>query len=417
VRRDIRQVEKFELLGLFFLQWLPLSIWFVPLSAMLDAHGLQSIKAYAFATSAVAAFVSPLIFGAMADRHASPVRVLRGLCVATAVAMSLSAWSIQRGWPPGVVLALIQLQAFCSSPTTSISTSIVFSRLTNSQREFGPIRATATFGFMCGCWLVSALHADASALAGFVGALAWLALAAFTFLVPAVSPPESSGHVTWRERLGWDALRLLKNRDHRVVFIAAALYNIPLAAFFPFTPAHLHQLGFQRTAAWMSLGQVTEVIAMVALARLFTRWRLKWIFVAGLTFGLARFAACAAGGKLGLLVGVTLHGFSYTLFFITAQIYLDERMDAAWRTRAQALFALMTSGVGNLIGYLGMGWWFGACTAGSDTRWPQFWIGVMGVVAVVQLYFMTAYRGTGHGLKAANQSALEKPIPAQPDQR
>ena len=64
-----------------------LAMWFVPLSSVLQAHGLAQIRPYAFAASAVAAFVSPLLFGAMADRHASPVKVLRWLGFATALAM------------------------------------------------------------------------------------------------------------------------------------------------------------------------------------------------------------------------------------------------------------------------------------------------------------------------------------------
>lgn len=389
----IRKAEYFELMGLFFIQWMAMSVWFVPLGPVLDAHGLGAIKPFAFAASAIAAFVSPLIFGAMADRHASPVKVLRGLTVATAIAMLLATWSIKQHWPPGVVLLLIQLLMLCSAPTASICTSIVFARLKNSQREFGPIRATGTFGWMCGCWLVSALNADTSALAGCTGAVVWFALAAFTFFLPDVPPPKFAGRPTWRQRFGWDALVLLKNPGHRVVFITAALFSIPLAAFFPFTPQHLQQLGFQHTSAWMSLGQVSEIIAMFTLAGMFARLRLKWIFAAGLGFGLLRFALCALKSKTWLLLGVSLHGFSYAFYFITAQIYLDERVDAAWRTRAQALFSLMTSGVGNLAGYLGTGWWFAVCAKFGGTQWPMFWGGLSLSVAMVGIYFLTMYRG------------------------
>lgn len=388
-----RWVEYTELAGLFFLVWFAAGIWMVPLSAVLDAHGLHAIRPYAFAASAIAAFVSPLIFGAMADRHAAPVKVLRGLTVAAAVATLLATWSIQHGWPFGVVLLFIQILALCSSPIVGIATAIVFARLKNAKREFGPIRAIATFGWMCGCWLVSMVNADSSTLAGYLGATAWLGLAAFTFLLPAVPPPESPAGVTWHERLGWDALVLLKNRDTRVVFITAALYNIPLAAFYPLTPPHLQQLGFHHISAWMTLGQVTEIVAMLALAGLFLRVRLKWIFTAGLVFCLLRYALCALNSPVWLLVGITLHGFAYTLYFIPAQIYLDERIDPAWRARAQALFSLMSGGVGNLFGFLGTGWWFNVCTENSVTRWPVFWGGMAVAVAMVMAYFLPAYHG------------------------
>lgn len=393
----IRRFEYIELAGLFFLQWMAFGIWFIPLSLMLDAHGLHTIKPYAFAVSAVAAFVSPLIFGAMADRHASPVKVLRGLTFATAAAMTLVTFAIQQGWSAGVVLLLIQLLALCSAPTTSICTAIVFARLHKPKRDFGPVRAAATFGWMCGCWLVSALNADASTRSGYIGAATWIALGAYTFFLPSVPPPESVGRPTWRQRLGWDALVLLKNPDTRVVFITAALFNIPLAAYFPYTPPHLQELGLQHTSAWMSLGQVSEIIAMFALTGLLLRWRLKWIFAAGLGFGLLRFGLSALNTETWLLAGLSLHGLCYTLYFITAQIYLDERIDPAWRARAQAMFSLMTSGVGNLIGYLGTGWWFARCSQSSGTRWPLFWGGLAVFVACVLVYFVTAYHGRGAG--------------------
>jgi MFS family permease len=290
--RTIRLTEYTELAALFFIQSMAVGIWTVPLSVVFKAHHLVSIAPYAFATSALAVCVSPLIFGAMADRHSSPVAVLRGLSVASAAAMSVVAWSIKSGWPPGLVLLVVQIYALCSAPSGSIVSAIVFSRLHDSQRQFGPIRAGATVGWVAGCWLVSALNADASTLSEYTCAATWLALAAFTFLLPAVPPPKAAGHPTWLERLGWDAIVLLKNRDHRAVFITAALFSIPLSAFYPFTPLHLQQLGFRHTSAWMTLGQSTELVAMFSLGGLFLRWRLKWIFVAGLGAGLLRFALC-----------------------------------------------------------------------------------------------------------------------------
>ena len=66
-----------------------------------------------------------------------------------------------------------------------------------------------------------------------------------------------------------------------------------------------------------------------------------------------------------------------------------------WRARAQSLQTLMTSGVGNLIGYLGNGWWFAACTRDQQTHWPIFWIGLAAAVTAVLIYFLTAYHGRG----------------------
>jgi MFS family permease len=407
VLKAIRKIEYVELMGLFFLQGAALGMWLVPLSRVLDSHGLQAIKPFAYAANGVAAFVSPLIFGAMADRRASPARVLRGLALATAGAMALASAAIQGHWSPWVVLGVIQLHALCSAPTFSIATTIILSQLVDARQEFGPIRATATLGWLAGCCLVSLLGVDASTGAGFTGACTWLLVAGFTYFLPALEVPLAVTHLTWHERLGLDALSLLKNPDHRAVFLTVALFSMPLAGFYPYAPPHLRELGFYRTSAWMSLGQVSEIIAMLCLGRLLLKWRLKWILACGLAFGVLRYALSAMNRPGWLLAGVALHGFSFTLVSITAQIYLDQRIEPAWRARGQALLTLMSSGVGNLCGYLGTGVWFGICGGTGHTQWRQFWLGLAAAVGLILVGFLLAYHGRGSGFHQALRKKAE----------
>jgi MFS family permease len=396
VFRTLRKAEYAELMILFFIQSAAMAIWFVPLGPILDAHGLHHIKSYAFAASAVAAFISPLAFGAMADRHVAPAKVLRWLAFATAAILTVIATAIKNGWNAWLVLGLIQIFYIAYSPMFSVSTALVFARLEDAKKEFGPIRSLATVGWMSGGLLIGLLNLDRTAFADYFGAVFWLLVAAFTFFLPAVEMPPSAEHLSWRERLGLDALTLLKNRDTRVVFLTTTLFNIPLCAFYPYAPAHLRDLGFLHTSAWMSLAQTTEIVAMFSLGWLLLHWRLKWIFTCGLAIGIARFALCAGNTKSLLLLGIMLHGASFVLVFVTAQIYLDQRIDPAWRARAQALLTLMNGGVGSLIGYLGTGWWFAACLRPSGESWPWFWSGLALVVAAVLVYFLT-YRGKDGG--------------------
>ena len=388
--------------GMFFIHAMAMGMWLVPLASVLDAHGLGGLTPYAFATGGVAAFISPLIFGALADQRIAPVRLLRWLALASGGAMALASLAIERGWSHVAILAFIQLYALCGTPTWSLSTTIVLSGLREPRREFGPVRAMATVGWMVGCWLISALGGDGSTMAGFGGALMWLGLVGFTFTLPIVEPVATGRRLSWGERLGLDALSLLRNRDHRVVFITAALYNIPLCAFYPYTPKHLRELGLGHTAAWMTLGQVTEIIAMLALATLLARWRLKTIFLLGIGFGVLRFVLCAVGSEGWLLAGVTLHGFAFVLYLITAQIYLEQRVAPEWRARAQALFTLMLSGFGTTLGYLSCGAWFTASTVAGVTHWRLFWLGLAGAVGVVFVFFAVAYRGVHGGERDLN---------------
>jgi nucleoside transporter len=396
--------EYTELAVLFFLHAMAMGMWFVPLGSVLDAAGYGdvhilglavSVKALAYGASGISAFISPLIFGALADQRVAPVRLLRVLALATGLAMTMASTAIKLHWSPFAVLVLIQLHALFSTPTWSISTTIVFSRLADARREFGPLRAMATVGWIIGCLIISALGADRTPLAGYSGALVWLGVFLFSFTLPTVAPASSPERLNWKQRLGLDALSLLKHRDNRVVFIAAALYNIPLCAFYPYSPKHLQTLGLDHTTAWMTLGQVTEVITMFSLAGVLTRWRLKPVFLIAMGFGVLRYGLCAFDGKGWLLAGITMHGFAFALFFITVQIYLEQRIETAWRARAQALFTLMYAGFGNTLGYLACGWWFAASTSGKVTHWPQFWGGLATSVAIVFIVFAFAYKGRG----------------------
>jgi nucleoside transporter len=398
---QVRRKAEFAELGvLFFLQWMAFAMWLVPLTLVLQANGFQIIQPFAFATTAIGAIVSPLFFGALSDRQLGPTRVLRWLSAATASTMALASLAIQLGWNAWLTLGTIQLFAICVTPTVTLSTTIALARLEDPRRQYGPVRAMGTIGWMVGCWVISALGADTSTRAGFAGAGIWVIVTVFTFLLPQVAPPASTQHLTIRERLGLDALSLLRQKDHRVVYLTAALFTIPLAAFYPYTPPHLQDLGLERASAWMSLGQTTEIVAMFALGAVLSRWRLKWILALGLAFGLLRYGFCAMNDTGWLLAGVALHGVTYTLFFTTAQIYVNERVDAAWRTRAQALLTLLLAGFGHLVGYLGSGWWFNMNTRSTGTDWTRFWGGLAAVIAVVTVYFLARYRG-----KAARQAA------------
>jgi MFS family permease len=155
----LRKAEYAELMILFFIQAAAMAIWFVPLGTILDAHGMNAIKPFAFAANAVAAFISPLMFGAMADRHVAPANVLRWLACATGITMAIIATAINKGCNPWLVLALIQIFSLSYAPMFSISTALVLARLENAQKEFGPVRALATFGWMCGALLVGLLTA------------------------------------------------------------------------------------------------------------------------------------------------------------------------------------------------------------------------------------------------------------------
>ena len=379
---------------MLFLHGMALAAWFVPMGTVLQACGLGAWTPFAFGASAVAALLSPLFFGAMADRSVPPIQVLRWVSIGAGLLSLVTAFALKQQLGGLSIWLLIQLQALLSVPTNSLSGSIVLARVANAHGQFGAIRGMGTAGWMAGCWIVSGLELDASentfALSGFL----WFVLAAYTLLLPAgVVQSSTSGRLTLRQRFGLDALSLLKEHDHRVIFITAALVAIPFAAFYPYTPMHMKDLGMLRTSAWMSLGQVIEVVIMFAIGSVMVEWKLKRVILVGLSTGLLRYFFYAMDGQIPLLLGVGLHGLAYTFTYISTQIYLAKRIAPQWRTRAQALLSLLVGGIGNLTGYLVTGTWLAICTSGSDVNWQQYWIGLSLLVFAVLIYFAMNYQG------------------------
>ena len=399
--------NKLLLGGLFLLQLGAPGLWQVSFSNVLRAHGLAAYIPAGFACSAVAAFISPLIVGAMADDQVSPVRLARWLNWLSAVTLALSYLAIQRAWGGFLMIGLMQLRALCSSPCVSLATTIALVNLDRPSRQFGLLRLWGTVGWAGAGWFVSyGLAADTSPLSGYASAAVMAALGFYTYLLPETpAPAAGTGRRSWSQRLGLDSFGLLKNRDHRIVFITTVLLTIPLASFYPYAPLNLTDLGYLKPTATMAVGQISEILGLLLLGSIWRRVRLKWIFLAGLLLAVGRYSLFSLDLRGWIIAGIAMHGACYALFYVTGQIYLAERIEAGMQARAQALMALMINGIGNLIGYLGTGWWYETCTGIHQTEhWPVFWGGLLALIVVATVYFALSYHGVGadeHRRKAA----------------
>ncbi len=377
----------------FFVLAQAIALWFVPFSNVFKAYGLEWMIPYALASTAVAALISPIITGAMADRHYSATRLLGYLSLATAAMLAVTFLGIERHWNSGVILALFQLQQLCSQPSWGLASMVVLASLPEPGKQFGGIRVWGTFGWVFGCLLISfGLHADSSTLVGYVSSATWAITGLLAFLLPNIKPQAEKTPQRWKDMLGLEAFQLLRNPTHRSIFLTAGLFSIPLAAFYPFTALQLRELGFQSVSAAMSLGQVTEAISMYALAPLLNRFPLRSLFLAALLTSIVRYVFLAGNQLSGLLIGIFLHGICFTLFFIPAQIYIEHYVDKAMRFRAQALMTLLISGFGNFLGYLGCGWLRTLCTKNEQTLWFEYWLILSGIVLMVALYFLRSYQ-------------------------
>lgn len=380
---------------LFFLHGAALAAYTVPLANVLKAHGIgDDAITLAFCTGGLAAFISPMLAGSLADRRVAPERLLAGLCLTSAVFLVLTYYAVGHRWGTPWVLSLMMGYALSNAPGFGLLTSIVLSRLKEARREFGPIRAWATWGWMAASLGVSwVLHGDHSPAAGYAAAAIFAVEALFCLTLKPTRPPPSREPRRWRDFFGWEALRLLRHPDHRIIFLTSAVFSAILSSFYRYSAPHLADLGDPSPSATMGVAQLTEGFCMLGLGLLLTRFRLKWVLLAGLALGSLRLGLMAMNVPAVLVTSIAVHGPVYVLFFPTTQIYLEQRVDHRLRAQSQALLSLVNAGIGSLAGFLLIGRWHAVCTSAAGVDWTRFWTPLSLLTAGLALFFLFAYQG------------------------
>lgn len=382
----------------FFLHGMTPGFWTPALTNILVAHGLSGWVTLVFVVPPLCALVSPLIGGALADHHFAANRLFAWSSFLGAVALFAAFAALNAGLHPWWFVGLLGLYTIFSGPSWGLLTTISLTHLPNGERSFPLVRLGATLGWMAAGLITSyVLHADTSPVAGFAAASTRMLGGMVAFMLPHTPPLGRAG--SWKSRLGLDAFTLMKHRDHCVFFIVTAVYSIPLTAFYMYAPELLKVLGDQRSTATMTLAQLTEVAGMLLVGSVMLRFRVKTVLLWALGLSVVRFGMSAYAGASHLIGwhigGIMLHGMCYTFYFITAQVFLDRRVDPGLRGQAQGLLAMVTSGLGPLAGAVVCGWLRNHCVTADGGGWMDFWAILASIIAVCFVIFASLYQGLG----------------------
>ncbi len=132
-------------------------------------------------------------------------------------------------------------------------------------------------------------------------------------------------------------------------------------------------------ASIQAVGQVSEIGFLLALPFFFRTVGIKGVLILGMLGWAARYllfahAFTAAGPVMPRVVlALALHGVCFDFFFVAGQIYVDRRFPPQVRNRAQSFLALVTWGVGSVIGSLIAKAVYVAGTAGAVHDWARIW--------------------------------------------
>ena len=374
---------------MMFLQYFVWGSWAVTMGTWLGGMGFSGAEiGLAYGTMAIGAMIAPFFVGMVADRFFASERILAVLHLLGGGLMYTASLQTSFATFYPVMLAY----CLCFMPTLSLSTSITFDHINDPAKEFPRIRVLGTVGWIVVGLMIGQMGVETTALPLRIAAGVSVALGLFALALPHTPQHAKGKQVTVRDVLGLDALALLKDRSFAVFVVGSFLLCIPLQFYYTFTNVFLNEVGMAAPAAKMTLGQMSEVGFMLLMPFFFARFGLKKIMLAGMAAWAIRYTLFAFGdagpSAWMLYAGIILHGICYDFFFVSGQIYVDQRASVAFRAAAQGFLAFVTLGMGNFLGSWASGRIVDAyAIAGGGHDWTSIWLIPAAGAAVILVIF------------------------------
>ena len=388
---------KIQLSFMMFLEFFIWGGWFVTMGTFLSqsfkASGSELAQAYE--TQSIGAIIAPFVIGLIADRYFSAQKILGFLHILGAVVLCLLGKSNDFiSFYPFVLIYMILFM-----PTLALVNSVAFHQMKDPSKEFPPIRVFGTVGWIVAGLTIGYLGWESQKLLSYtfyLTACASAILGVFSFTLPDTPPKVEKGDYSISKVLGLDALSLLKDTKYLIFFMSSILICVPLAFYYQHANQFLNELGMQKAAAVMTLGQISEALFILLLPIFLKRYGIKTSLIVGMLAWVVRYVLFAYG-DIGenawmLIFGVILHGICYDFFFVSGQIYTDYKAGDKFKSSAQGLITLATYGLGMLVGFRLAGYITDQFIISSGHDWTQIWIIPSGFALFVLLFFILTFK-------------------------
>lgn len=380
---------RLQLSTMMFLQFFIWGCWYATMGTYLFKVGFSGLQVGAsFSTVNWGAILSPFIIGMVADRFFSAEKVMAIIHLAGAGIL----WYLSSITDPGIFFWTLLLYSILYMPTLALANAISFYQMEDTEKEFPTIRVLGTLGWIAAGTAISFMNYEDSHLQFQLASLLSVVLGIFSFFLPN-TPPKSKGRApNIRDVLGLDTLMLMKNRSFAIFIISSLLISIPLAFYYSFTNPFLNDMGMENAAFKMTFGQWSEIIFLLLMPFFFMRLGIKKMMLIGMLAWLTRYLLFAYGNADDLVfmyyIAIILHGICFDFFFVTGQIYVDKAAPKEIQASAQGFIALITYGVGMLIGSWASGWFVDHYTTADGNRlWQSIWLIPAAMAMVISVLF------------------------------
>lgn len=403
---------------MMFLEFFVWGAWYVTVGNYMDANGMGNAIYWAYTVGPIAAIISPFLLGMVADRFFASERVLAVLMIIGGAILYYAPKVVgANGEGSNTFIILLLLHMLCYMPTLGLTNTIAFSHLKNQKVWFPLIRVFGTLGWIAAGYIVSKrLEADLLPKQFYVAGGVAVLMGLYSLTLPHTPPPSKGKKIAVRDILGLDSLALLKDPSFLVFMVSSLLICIPLAAYYAYAPVFVADAGIENPAFKMSFGQMTEVLFMVLMPIFFKLLGVKRMLLFGMFAWVVRYALFAAGASDGvswmIISGILLHGICYDFFFVTGQIYVDQKAGPSIRAQAQGFLVLATQGVGMLVGALISGNLINLIVSGEGVAklqtWKDFWIYPAAAAFVIMVVFMLLFKDDPKGASGISEEDVAK---------
>jgi nucleoside transporter len=272
------------------------------------------------------------------------------------------------------------------APNLALSSSIAMNQMKDPGKEFPVIRVLGTIAWIVVTNIIGFYEVGDKVTIFQIAMFTSIAWAVFAFTLPN-TPPKATGNATVGQILGTDALVLFKDRSFLIFFLSSVLVCIPLAFYYAHGNLSLTESNMTNVENKMSLGQVSEVGFMLLIPFALQKFGIKKMLIVGLIAWITRFICFGYGDGISsewvLYLAILLHGVCYDFFFVTGQIYTDNKAGEKIKNSAQGLITFATYGVGMGIGSYLSGKVLTKYTTVVDGVTKHDWTGVWMVPAYI----------------------------------
>ena len=364
---------KFRLTLLSFLQFFVWGAWLITIAnywfgtKQWDGTKFGAV----FSTMGIASVFMPTLVGIIADRWINAERIYGILHILYAAVL----FYLPQVTTPDTFFAVMLLAMVFYMPTIALANSISYTLLKNNNydvvKDFPPIRAWGTIGFIVAMWITNLSGNKASEFQFYIAGVAAVLLGLYSFALPACKPQKLiSKDSSLVEVLGLNAFKLFGNYKMALFFIFSmflggalqltnAYGDVFLSEFENF-PKYADSFVVKYSTIIMSISQVSETLFILAIPFFLRKYGIKNVMLMSMFAWVLRFGLFSFGnptsGLWMIILSCIIYGMAFDFFNISGSLFVETNTNSKIRSSAQGLFMMMTNGFGAIIGSVSAGW-------------------------------------------------------------